>query len=765
MNDEVSSTGLWKLSRLLYDEMSDEQVFSIEYNLSKQNPLPEEMIKEAACEDRSDLLALIHDIYYEYIRSCINDDRLTYGLVASFAFITLYTDRKVRERMAVKYLMIDEFQDTNENQLMIALMLLKEPNMCVVGDWKQGIYGFRHVSIDNIIHFKDRALMLRKILNDDNVRVPFMIPTVKELSLDTNYRSSQIIIDAAFDSLFIPAVKDDKIDKEQLEEDITRITAKRDDIGEDTRIEFVSAPSKEEEVAEVIRTIADYIGGDYLIHEGGTARRPNFGDIAVLCKKRDLCRAISTAAESSGIPAFLQGDVEVMCTREGKLALAWLKYINNRNDEWGIGPIMADAGYTLDDILRMRGDPPEMFSKMRLSLIRKKRRITDLISSIYAFYGLNNDMTQTIISVISASHRSSLLTISDVIRMIEKDIEDHTEYPVDGMLDRKAVTIQTMHKSKGLEYPIVIIAGVDKGVMPRVQSERSAYLFNDTAGIRCKKDISSFGGDYSRMTKSWKTVLVKEVMTKDYSEERRLMFVAISRAKQYVTMISGDRPSPFFTHLSKGRERKCGDGDIKKMYVKAETELIQAPAIGSFLPRRINLAVHDIMRSFGSFRPDEDTDEHSGKGKKYGTEIHELAYALASRHEVEDERPEIHVIRNIISEASGTGLIFPEIECSLPFNDLNATLKGIIDLLVLRTDGVVIHDYKTDVETSYEDEYRIQLSVYAHAVSEYYKKPAKCIIDYVSIGETVEFDPLPKEVIAQRVRDHLDMLRGTQENL
>ncbi|MCL1811606.1 MAG: ATP-dependent helicase, partial [Methanomassiliicoccaceae archaeon] len=486
LNEKFSSTGINDLAGPLCKSFSEVQTFA-ELGVSEMEPLSEDVISGAAFDDRTDLLALIHDIYYEYIRSCINDDRLTYGLVASFAFIVLYDDKKVRERMSVKYLMIDEFQDTNENQLMIALMLLKEPNLCVVGDWKQGIYGFRYVSIDNITHFEERAVMLRSRLNDDIMRVPFSIPDVERLSLEMNYRSSQAIIDAAYDSLYLPATKEDDVGKEELDKNITRITAKRDDIGSDTHIEFVSAASKDEEADEVIRTIMGYLNGGCRIHENGTVRRPDFGDIAVLCRNTKLCRAINKAAEDAGMPAFLQGEVEVMCTREGKLALAWLKYINNRNDEWGIGPILADCGYTLDEIQSLRKEPPLRFSKMRSDMIRKKRRITDLLSSIFAFYGLNNDITQTIISVISSSHRNSLLTISNVIGMIEKDIEDHTRYPVDGMLDRKAVTIQTMHKSKGLEYPIVIIAGVDRGVMPSTRYDASVYSFSDLTGIRCRK--------------------------------------------------------------------------------------------------------------------------------------------------------------------------------------------------------------------------------------------------------------------------------------
>ena len=761
LNREFKPQGGNKLSAFLLEKMSDDRVFMETYNISGTEPLPEEMLKEAAFEDRNSALELIHDIYYEYIRNSINDDRLTYGLVATFAFIVLYTEKTVRERMSVKYLMIDEFQDTNENQLMIALMLLKEANLCVVGDWKQGIYGFRHVSIDNITNFKDRAKALRKWLNDDIVRVPYSIPEVKKLPLIINYRSSQIIIDTAFEALYVPGKEDEIIDKEKLNKDIIRITADRKDIGADTKVEFVSALSREDEVSEVIRTIAKYVTEVHYIHNGNEKRRADFGDIAVLCRKTALCREISAAASIAGIPAFLQGDIEVMCTREGKLLLAWLKYVNNEDDEKGIGPILADAGYSLEEILKMRRDPPQIFSTKRNMLRFKRRRITDLISSIFAFYNLNNDITQTIISVISSSHRESLLTISDVIRMLEKDIESQTKYEVDGMLDRKAVTIQTMHKSKGLEYPIVIIAGMDIGEMPLVHRDTDTYSFNDITGIRCKKDVSSFGGDYSKMTRSWKTYLAKHTVVHDYSEERRLMFVALSRAKQFVSVISGNEPSLFFQRLSHGQLRPCGNANLKEMRIKdAEAQLIPAPVKAEFSPRRINLGVHDIMRSDDTLFLDGEVDEVSGKGRRYGIEIHDLAHAMATGHDVDDERKEIPRIREILDKAKDADLIFQEIECTLPFNDLNVTLKGVIDLLVVRPEVVEVHDYKTDEDSTHEGEYKIQLSVYAHAASGVFGRPAICIIEYVSQGRKVEFEPLQMEIIAGRVRDYISIIKG-----
>ena len=754
LNDRSQNDDLIRplLKDLKIDEHIELKVLEIE------SSMPPHLIASAANDDRKELIDLIHDLYYEYIRSCISDDRLTFGLVSTFAFIVLYTDAGVRNRMSCRYLMVDEFQDTNENQLMISLMLLKEPNLCVVGDWKQGIYGFRFADTGNILKFQERVRKLIDTLNDDNERVPFDVLEVHKMPLDISYRSSQLVIDTSFKGLYAPGKADEVLDKDALDRDIVHITANREDIASDTAVDFVVTDSKEDEANETIRRIIRYTNsGGFTIHDGDISRPPNYGDIAVLCRNTNMCRAVYNAAISAGVPAFLQGDLEIMNTREGKLALAWLRYINNKNDEWGLNTILVDRGYSLHSIRSMKDDVPASISDLRMSLSRKRRRITDLLASIYSYYNIDNDITQTIISVISSSHRNSLLTISDVIGMMEKDIENKTAYSIDGALERSAVTIQNMHKSKGLEYPIVILTGIDQGIMPSTRGDVSKYTFDELLGIRCREDVIDFGEGYQRVTTSWRTKLARYALTKEYDEERRVMFVALSRAKQYLTLIS-NTPSEFFKFLGEGIPKQTALKDIPIDVSAGPIESdVPRPIIDALPKRRVNVGVHDIMRSIGEFRPDDMTDEFSGNGKEYGTMIHELAHKMALNIDVDDNRPEVSVIREILISVSDADLVIPEVECSLPVNDMNVTLRGVIDLLVVYPDRVIIHDYKTDKERSYENEYRVQLSVYAHAASGYYKRPASCIIDYVSRGESITFEPLGKDIIAERVKTYIDL--------
>ena len=84
-----------------------------------------------------------------------------------FSFLILYHDEEVRKQYSFDYVMVDEFQDTNEMQFLFLLLLLKKSNLCVVGDWKQGIYGFRNAAISNITEFPSKIVTYKNVLNAD----------------------------------------------------------------------------------------------------------------------------------------------------------------------------------------------------------------------------------------------------------------------------------------------------------------------------------------------------------------------------------------------------------------------------------------------------------------------------------------------------------------------------------------------------------------------------------------------------------------------
>ncbi len=391
----------------------------------------------------------------------------------------------------------------------------------------------------------------------------------------------------------------------------------------------------------------------------------------------------------------------------------------------------------------------------RGELIRKKRRVTDLISSIFACYGLNNDITQAIITTLSAAHRSSLLTISDLIRIIETDIKDHNVYSIDADLDADAVVIQTMHKSKGLEYPIVIIPQLDSGVIPNFRGDTSVISFSEMEGVRCFNGIVSVDG-FKRIGRSWRSELVRSAMERDYSEDRRTLFVAISRSKQYVTMICSNKPSAFIKDLS-GGEYLGTIGHLDTPFAEVGQKVSEMPVLREFAPRRKAMGVHEVMDFEGGVSA-EGSDEVSGKGMEYGTRVHYIAEGLARGIEPRgDDRdlPEVPVIRDILDSVKDADLVLAEVPCILPLDVADVTLRGIIDLLVLYPDRAEVHDYKTDVTKNNLEAYTIQLSIYAQAVSGFYGRPTECVINFISLNESERFVPKSIEEVETHVREFL----------
>ena len=106
-----------------------------------------------------------------------------------------------------------------------------------------------------------------------------------------------------------------------------------------------------------------------------------------------------------------------------------------------------------------------------------------------------------------------------------------------------------------------------------------------------------------------------------------------------------------------------------------------------------------------------------------------------------------------MADTSDADMRFSEVRCTLPVDEFNVVLNGVIDLLAVYPDHIEIHDYKTDSEMSdaIDFEYRLQLSVYAHAASAYYGLPARCFLDYVSLRKVVEFDPMDMDCVKGRV--------------
>lgn len=702
-----------------------------------------DLINTAFDEDRGSWINFIHDIYYNYIEQSIKENRLTFDFLTMFVFLELYHNKETRLKNSFEYVMIDEFQDTNEMQFMLSLLLMKKNNLCVVGDWKQGIYGFRNATIENIIEFQDKIKHYKELLNKDEQRISFPVESTKQ-EFDINFRSSQNILDFSNNALYAKGSADEIINSEQLDTNIVKLNANFE-LNEVSEIKFFETNDKNQEAEFILQKIQELLSSDKVIkeysHDGSTKERAiTFSDIAVISRTRTFGLHLQELGIKNGIPINYEGGIELFKTKEAILLLAVLRILANKDDKKGWITIFDHFNYSLGDKRKILWNKtyPEELVEFRNNLFKYKKNILYLISNIFNYFKINNNFTNAIIQNIGSVFSNNVISIENLIYFIEDNIEFDETYNIDINTSDNAVTVQTIHGSKGLEYPVVFIANCNEKQFPSNNSDKDILSFDDLLGVRCTKEYNSKNG-YTAIFDSWKTDLLKSALFTEYDEERRLLFVAITRAKQMV-YFTASKPSIFFKEmleLTNNESEKIEEIIIPQIDYSEQSEETEI-SLGDYQKKSLLLSAHDLMK----YTPDE-----HGKGKEYGEKIHFIAERLAIGKDVE-ESPEREQIKEFLEQLNAKELK-PEVECALPIN--NNLVRGKIDLVAIFEDRVEIIDYKTDVSKLNHEEYKKQLSVYYYAVSDFYNLPVKCKIFYVSQKEVSDIDPIPREELNKLV--------------
>jgi superfamily I DNA/RNA helicase len=696
-------------------------------------------IREAAMEDRTELKRFVHDIYYAYIRQSVIENHLSFDLMAMFAFLQLYHDHAMRASMAFPFVMIDEFQDTNEMQLHLALLLMKNPNLCVVGDWKQGIYGFRNATIDNILQFSEKYRHAVDTLNRGWKRIPFDAePMLAGFVL--NFRSSQMLLDFSPQALLTAANERDPLDPVAVDANILRLTATTD-FGPNTGISFYRAETREDEAEMVLSIVQDIVEGDsYRVFENGEFRRPTYKDIAILARNRDFGLMLHERGQARGVPLRYDGGIELFNTDEGLLLLAWLRVLSNKSDKRGWITLLEMQGCTPPEkkaLLREGAYPPELMA-LRRRLLGHTANIVELITAIYAAAGMRTAKSEAIIHTVRTLFDAYPLSSEQLIHYIEDNIENKETYTVDLVTAGDAATVQTIHGSKGLEYPIVIIADCNRGRFPSTQGDSSAIFLDDRAGLRCTKEYGRVG-QYCDIFDNWRTRLIMAVREPSYDEERRLLYVALTRAKQYVVMTASRSPSQFFTSL-------CVEESVppapRAPVLPLTGRTSALPPLGEVPERgKAVLSPHDIMGPLV---------EDNGKGTAYGTRVHHMAERIAKGLAIDRKiEPAYGRIASFIG-ARRSARLCTELEFVLPL--AGAMMRGTIDLLADYGDRFEIVDYKTDLGKQNLDRYIVQISAYYHAARGHLGYDGTCILYFVELDEPLEVEPLPLSELENAAR-------------
>ncbi len=376
-----------------------------------------------------------------------------------------------RYRLRYPYIMVDEYQDTNHAQYRLVSMLAEgSGNLCVVGDDEQSIYKFRGATIENILNFEDEF---------KNCAV---------IRLEQNYRSTQNILDAA------NAV----IAKNVGRKGKTLWTQNP----QGKQIHAVTVDNAEAEGRFVAETVLS-----------GVSAGRKFSDFAVLYRANAQSNAIEQALLKSGVPYRIIGGHRFNDTKEVKDAMAYLRLINNPADtvslrriinepRRGIGDttleraaeIADTAGVSMYTVLANAAAYPELSraaSKLTafISMIENLRSLSeDPEMSLHLLYRTMLETTGYLAmwenaGIEEEGRVENLNELASNIINFEQNCPEDVQPTLAGFLEEMAlltdidnydanadsVILMTMHASKGLEFPVVLLPGFEEGVFPGVQ--------------------------------------------------------------------------------------------------------------------------------------------------------------------------------------------------------------------------------------------------------------------------------------------------------
>ncbi len=392
-----------------------------------------------------------------------------------------------------KYILVDEYQDTNEAQYILTKMLSEKNRMLTcVGDDSQSIYSFRGANYKNILNFE-------KDYKD-----------AKTILLEQNYRSTTTILDAANDVI--------KNNKQRKDKNLW--TAR----GKGEKIKYYRAYNERDEAQYVVRKIKELIN-----------RNVEYKDIAVLYRTNAQSRVMEEEMLKDNLPYRVVGSFYFYSRKEIKDLIAYLRLIHNSKDnvsllrvinvpKRGIGlktieNLTAKADKENVSIYEAISSGKELaFKEMieKLKEVSNDLTLTELIDKVLDATGMKEELEsektleaeirlenlEEFKSITKAfEEREGLISLEDFLLEISliSDVEDYRDDP-------NRINLMTVHSVKGLEFDHVFVIGMEEGLFPHMNS-----LMENS----------------------------------DIEEERRLMYVAITRAKDDLHLVNARRRTLF----------------------------------------------------------------------------------------------------------------------------------------------------------------------------------------------------------------------------
>ena len=475
----------------LDDKMFTDRSVQSEISNAKNEMLePDQYTLRANGDFRKEKIALVYEMYQKRLKE---NNAIDFDDIINYTIKILMDNPDVLEYYSdkFKYVLVDEYQDTNKSQFtLVTLLASKNGNITVVGDNDQGIYSFRGADISNILNFERD------------------FPGTKIIKLEQNYRCTGNILKAANS-----VIKNNEVKyKKQLWTE--------NDVGN---------------LPKVYSAKNEYDEGTYIATQIEHLRREekyNYSDFAILYRMNTQSRAIEEILRREGIPYKIIGGLKFYERKESKDVISYLRLIQNPSDNISLKRVINEPkrgiGKTsLDNIEKLAEDTgismyeiiknADQYGLNRVFLnsrefvnvieeLRNKKddiKISELIKETLNKSGYTKALEEE--NTIEAENRienlDEFLTVAIEFEdeSAENKLSDFLEgitlsSDIDNMEETDdSVTLMTLHSAKGLEFPVVFLVGMEEGIFPGYKS------------------ISE---------------------PKELEEERRLCYVGITRAKK-----------------------------------------------------------------------------------------------------------------------------------------------------------------------------------------------------------------------------------------
>lgn len=519
-----SDDGTSIIRKILKDLDYDYKTYSPGFIKNKISFIKNEMLSDSEAEkfltSPPEQVAL--KVYYEYQKVLRRNNAVDFDDLLRLPVELFIQNEEVLDdyQEKYKYILIDEYQDTNEVQYkMIKKLAEKYRNLFVVGDINQSIYGFRWSNYKNILNFEKDY------------------PEAVSITLNQNYRSTNTILNAA-----------NSVIKNNTESKEVNLFS---ELGEGVKVKYMRSYDEKHEVTLIMEEIKKLLESGY-----------EYKDIAILYRTNAQSRTLEEGMLKLNYPYKVVGSYYFYKRKEVKDLLSYLRLISNHNDDVslervinvpkrGIGTKSIEDLETLakeknTSIFEVLNKPKEIeFKNLILELTEKSKNVdlTELIDIVLEKSGLKAEIEKdkTLESELRIENlmefksitenyqkETGTVNLEDFLEDISlvADVSDHND-------DNNVITLMTMHSAKGLEFRAVFLAGMEENIMPH------AISLQEKDGIE---------------------------------EERRLCYVAITRAKERLYITNAKRRMLFGNTNMNPPSRFIGEIE-PNLIEKTETQL------------------------------------------------------------------------------------------------------------------------------------------------------------------------------------------------